>query len=691
MDRAALDALLAMPERNRFLRGMTVWIGFTQTAVRSEREARTAGGRSSRCARMLRFSFDAIASFSYCPLQLATLLGFVFSAIAFLAIPLTSSPATRTSSCRGIPSTIVVILLLGGIQLITLGIIGEYVGRIYDEVKRRPLYVVREHEAEPRADREGRGPRGRRVRPHRRAAARARPGTRSTSTSAGPGSAGRRRRSTSAAATGSSATTTTCSPPTATSPRSTTSWGCRTSWSGGLHRRVLRRRQQWPFTTPLDLLRFRPLPPLDACAWALAVLAVQRFAERPGDVRGHHGARVDRAAHGPAAWDNVWGPLLRGKFGDRAEDIAMVWLWNKLPLRRQGEEARGEKLGYPRRLVGAAARALRARSGARRARADRPPAARLRDDDGLEVTCGAPGSFRGGHDPRRSSRPAPSATTACWPPCPTTYSRGWPACRSRRSSTTPRSACCWSSTARSPFYWTNVADRELPFVGLIEHTNFVEPERYDGRRFLYVANYLPHGHELLRSTPTSCSSATSPACARSTRRSTAPGSGALASASPPPSRSSPSATGADPPLRRRAGAGPRQHDPGLSRGPRHQLRRADRRRGRRGAAAVIALGVDVGGTFTDAVLVTDDDMDDAKVLSTRAPGGGVVDAARGARARRLGARRRPALRPGSTVAPTRWQPATSPAPPSSTTGASATWCGPGPQGPRDEDGCGLHH
>jgi polyisoprenyl-phosphate glycosyltransferase len=142
MDRRALDALLAMPERNRFLRGMTVWIGFTQTAVPFVREERSAGVTKYPLRKMLRFSFDAITSFSSTPLQWATFLGFVFSGLAFLGIPLTIVARYTNVYERGVPSTILIILLLGGIQLITVGIIGEYVGRIYDEVKHRPLYVV---------------------------------------------------------------------------------------------------------------------------------------------------------------------------------------------------------------------------------------------------------------------------------------------------------------------------------------------------------------------------------------------------------------------------------------------------------------------------------------------------------------------------------------------------------------------
>jgi dolichol-phosphate mannosyltransferase len=144
MDRRALRALLAMPERNRFLRGMTVWVGFTQTAVPFAREPRSSGRTKYTLSRMLRFAFDAITSFSNRPLQFATLLGFACSLIAFLCIPLTIVARYANIYERGVPSTIVVVLLLGGIQLITVGIIGEYVGRIYDEVKHRPLYVVRD-------------------------------------------------------------------------------------------------------------------------------------------------------------------------------------------------------------------------------------------------------------------------------------------------------------------------------------------------------------------------------------------------------------------------------------------------------------------------------------------------------------------------------------------------------------------
>jgi polyisoprenyl-phosphate glycosyltransferase len=144
MDRKALDALLSMTERSRFLRGMIVWVGFTQTAVPYRRDPRHGGDTKYTVRKMLRFSLDALVSFSNVPLQLATLLGFILAGIAMLGIPLTVIARYTDQFVPGIPSTIVLLLLLGGIQLITVGIIGEYVARIYEEVKRRPLYVVRE-------------------------------------------------------------------------------------------------------------------------------------------------------------------------------------------------------------------------------------------------------------------------------------------------------------------------------------------------------------------------------------------------------------------------------------------------------------------------------------------------------------------------------------------------------------------
>lgn len=144
LDRRALDALNSMRERNRFLRGMAVWVGFNQAAVPYERDARYAGETKYTPRKMLRFSLDAISSFSHLPLQLATVLGFIVAFIGFLAIPVAIGLRLAGEYVSGITTVLLAVLLLGGIQLITVGIIGEYLGRVYDEVKRRPLYVVEE-------------------------------------------------------------------------------------------------------------------------------------------------------------------------------------------------------------------------------------------------------------------------------------------------------------------------------------------------------------------------------------------------------------------------------------------------------------------------------------------------------------------------------------------------------------------
>ena len=146
MDRKAVDATRQMRERHRFLRGMTSWVGFRQTGVYYVREERFAGETHYPFGKMFKFALDAITGFSYLPLQLATYLGFGIaglSALAALAVVFARLFMGATPFF-GQATTLVVVLFLGGVQLITLGIIGEYLGRIYDEVKGRPLYIVRE-------------------------------------------------------------------------------------------------------------------------------------------------------------------------------------------------------------------------------------------------------------------------------------------------------------------------------------------------------------------------------------------------------------------------------------------------------------------------------------------------------------------------------------------------------------------
>ena len=150
LDRRALDALLEMRERARYLRGMTAWVGFEQATVEYDRATRPAGETKYPLRRMIRFALDGLSSFSHFPLQLATYAGITCSVLAFLGLPLTVVARYSGIYERGVPSLLFVVLFIGGLQLLTLGVIGEYIGRIYDEVKRRPLYVVAErHNAPP--------------------------------------------------------------------------------------------------------------------------------------------------------------------------------------------------------------------------------------------------------------------------------------------------------------------------------------------------------------------------------------------------------------------------------------------------------------------------------------------------------------------------------------------------------------
>ncbi|HEY8030693.1 MAG TPA: glycosyltransferase family 2 protein [Gaiellaceae bacterium] len=145
VSRRVVDALATMPERARFLRGMTSWVGFTQTGVEYRRDARFAGTSKYPTRKLLRLALDGIVSFSSVPIKLVSWLGFAI--VVFCGIVLGWTLYTHfvsRSAPQGWTSLLVVVLLLGGVQLLSLGIIGEYVARIFDEVKQRPLYFVAE-------------------------------------------------------------------------------------------------------------------------------------------------------------------------------------------------------------------------------------------------------------------------------------------------------------------------------------------------------------------------------------------------------------------------------------------------------------------------------------------------------------------------------------------------------------------
>ncbi len=155
VDRKVVEALGRMKERHRFLRGMSAWVGFRQVGVPYKRAARLTGVTKYPFRKMLAFAINAVTSFSFFPLQIATYLGLVCAGISALAIPVVIALRLAGSQAFfGQATTLIAVLFLGGVQLISLGILGAYVGRLYDEAKGRPLYIVREAPEDFQAERQ---------------------------------------------------------------------------------------------------------------------------------------------------------------------------------------------------------------------------------------------------------------------------------------------------------------------------------------------------------------------------------------------------------------------------------------------------------------------------------------------------------------------------------------------------------
>ncbi len=145
LDRKVVGVMNQMREKHRFLRGMSVWVGFRQTGVEYERVERFAGETKYSLKKMFRLASDAITGFSYFPLKLATYLGFIITGLGMIAILLLIIlRLTGSDYLLGQATTLIAVLFLGGVQLISIGMLGEYIGRLYDEAKGRPLYIVRE-------------------------------------------------------------------------------------------------------------------------------------------------------------------------------------------------------------------------------------------------------------------------------------------------------------------------------------------------------------------------------------------------------------------------------------------------------------------------------------------------------------------------------------------------------------------
>ena len=144
MDRQVIDTLKSMRERNRFVRGLRSWSGFRQIGLEYDRDKRQAGEVKYTMTRLMKLALDGIISFSYFPLQIASYTGFTVSIISFLGILVyLYKKLIVGGEPQGFPTLVILVLFMGGIQLLSLGIIGEYIGRIYDEVKQRPIYVIR--------------------------------------------------------------------------------------------------------------------------------------------------------------------------------------------------------------------------------------------------------------------------------------------------------------------------------------------------------------------------------------------------------------------------------------------------------------------------------------------------------------------------------------------------------------------
>lgn len=144
MDRQVVEHLIAMPEKSRFIRGMVSWIGFNQTSLSYERSARFAGESKYPLTKMVKFGIDGILSFSVKPLKLSIMMGFACSGIAMLMLLYSVYIRLMTDHWEsGWTSILVSILFMGGVQLISIGILGEYIARIYNESKDRPLYIIK--------------------------------------------------------------------------------------------------------------------------------------------------------------------------------------------------------------------------------------------------------------------------------------------------------------------------------------------------------------------------------------------------------------------------------------------------------------------------------------------------------------------------------------------------------------------
>jgi protoporphyrinogen oxidase len=257
--------------------------------------------------------------------------------------------------------------------------------------------------------------------------------------------------------------------------------------------------QIWPFTTPTDLLKFKPLPLIDRVRLGLAGLYLRRQDDwhRYEEITAWEWLRKYVGEQG---LEKVWGPLLRGKFADQAEEVAMAWLWSKIHLRFSSREkgvGQKERLGYLMGSFGMLVRELERRIRAKGALVETSaPVAKVCFEDGR-----ASGLML--QDGRQVDA---DAVIACVPSerfLPLAPELGAEYKR-RVSAARWQWALCYVVSLKeqlSPIYWLNISDPGIPFIACIEHTNFIEPERYGGEHLVYLSNYLTPGHPYLDKSP----------------------------------------------------------------------------------------------------------------------------------------------------------------------------------------------
>lgn len=253
----------------------------------------------------------------------------------------------------------------------------------------------------------------------------------------------------------------------------------------------------WDFVTPLDLLRFTPVPLADRVRMGLAALYLRR--QKDGSrYESITAAEWVRRYMGKGAYDVVWGPLLRGKFGDAYDQLAMVWLWNKIHLRfasRKGGPMQREQLGYllgsfgvyidelERRLRTSDLAEVHTGRAVREVVVEGGRARGLLLADGERVDCDAVIACLPAHVFEKLAPHLPEDYVA------------------KLTGVRWQWALCYVMALDRPLshiYWMNISDDEIPFIAAIEHTNFIEPEQYGGKHIVYLSNYLHEGHPYLQ-------------------------------------------------------------------------------------------------------------------------------------------------------------------------------------------------